>query len=129
MSTLADRLSLALNRSGKSQVALARACDISPASVHGWLSGRTKALKGTSLIKAASFLNVREIWLAEGRGPMDKSADEGTTTAHESAWPFRAISQDRYAALPAYVRGVIEGRVQSLIEEWESSEKEPGLSL
>ncbi|WP_082579069.1 helix-turn-helix transcriptional regulator [Achromobacter sp. Root565] len=122
MNTLADRLSTALAKANVSQADLARACGIAAASVHGWLTGRTKALKGSSLIKAAAYLNVREIWLAEGKGPMERDEDASPIPLPNS-WPFWGISPERYEALPPYQKGLIEGRVQAMIEEWEASTK------
>lgn len=56
----------------KSKKALADYCGVSPPSVNGWFNGKTKSLKGTSLIKAAEYLNVREQWLADGTGPKER---------------------------------------------------------
>jgi len=70
MSTLADRLILAMNGAGLSQADLARACSVKPPSVHGWLAGKAKFLRGENLLKAASALGVNQQWLATGEGPM-----------------------------------------------------------
>lgn len=70
MSTLADRLKEALaEKAPATQADLARACGIKSPSVNDWFSGKTKGMRGTSLIKAAAFLNVSKEWLAEGKGP------------------------------------------------------------
>lgn len=71
MSTLSERLQQALRRSGISQAELARRCGVKQPSVHGWLSGKAKFLRGENLLKAASVLGVSEDWLATGRGAMD----------------------------------------------------------
>jgi hypothetical protein len=68
MSTLADRLAKAMG--GRKQVALAKACGVSPPSVNLWLSGGSKRMDGAHLIKACDFLGVRPRWLALGEGPM-----------------------------------------------------------
>lgn len=68
--TLADRLLAAMERSGINQADLARACGVKPPSVHGWLSGKSKFLRGENLLKAAAALGVRQQWLAMGDGPM-----------------------------------------------------------
>lgn len=54
--------------------ALATACGIKPPSVHGWLNGSTQSLKAGPAIKAARFLGVSALWLAEGEGPMIPTA-------------------------------------------------------
>lgn len=67
---LADRLITAMERAGLSQADLARACDVKPPSVNGWLSGKAKFLRGENLLKASAALGVNEKWLATGEGPM-----------------------------------------------------------
>lgn len=78
MSTLADRLTWAMNEAGVSQADLARACGVKPPSVHGWLSGKSKFLRGENLLKAASTLNVNQQWLATGDGSMRSSSHAKT---------------------------------------------------
>jgi phage repressor protein C with HTH and peptisase S24 domain len=59
-----------MEEAGLSQVDLARACGVKPPSVHGWLSGKAKFLRGENLLLAARALNVNQEWLATGAGPM-----------------------------------------------------------
>ena len=73
---LSERIKLAMDQAGMSQVDLARACGVKPPSVHGWLSGKSKYLRGENLLQAARALNVREDWLATGAGPM-RSLNDG----------------------------------------------------
>lgn len=68
--TLAERLNTAMERSGLTQAELARACGVKPPSVNGWLSGKSKYLRGENLLKAAAALRVNQQWLATGEGPM-----------------------------------------------------------
>ena len=68
---LAERLKLAMKKSKISQVNLATACGVSPPSVNGWLSGKSKFLRGENLLSAAKALNVSPDWLATGEGRMD----------------------------------------------------------
>lgn len=67
---LSDRLTLAMSSAGISQADLARACKVKPPSVHGWLSGKAKFLRGENLLLAAAALGVNQQWLATGEGPM-----------------------------------------------------------
>ena len=66
---LSDRLRVAMEKSGITQAELARACNVKPPSVHGWLSGKSKFLRGENLLCAARVLNVDQQWLATGEGP------------------------------------------------------------
>lgn len=70
---LSERIKIAMKEAGLSQVDLARACGVKPPSVHGWLSGKSKFLRGENLLRAARALNVNEDWLATGTGPMHGS--------------------------------------------------------
>lgn len=70
---LSDRLKLAMQAAGVSQADLARACGVKPPSIHGWLSGKAKFLRGENLLQAALVLKVRPDWLATGDGPMEPS--------------------------------------------------------
>lgn len=67
---LAERLTAAMAHSGLTQAELARACGVKPPSVSGWLSGKSKFLRGENLLKAAAALGVNQQWLATGDGKM-----------------------------------------------------------
>jgi transcriptional regulator with XRE-family HTH domain len=67
---LSERLKLAMQKSGVNQAELARACGVKPPSVNGWLSGKSKFLRGENLLAAARALNVSQSWLATGKGSM-----------------------------------------------------------
>ena len=68
--SLAQRLTNAMAIKGISQAELARACNVKPPSVHGWLSGKAKFLRGENLLLAAAALGVNQQWLATGEGTM-----------------------------------------------------------
>lgn len=70
MTTIADRLKVALNMRGVSQRALAKHCGTSAAAVSLWLNGSTKSLSAPNAIKAADLLKVSVTWLMTGEGPM-----------------------------------------------------------
>ena len=75
MDTFTQRITHALAKtSGIRQADLARACNISTASVNNWFSGQTHSLKGGNLIKVAEVLNVNALWLSTGKGPMRKKS-------------------------------------------------------
>jgi transcriptional regulator with XRE-family HTH domain len=65
---LSDRLQFAMRRAGLSQAELARACGVKAPSVHSWLSGKSKYLRGPNLLTAAKVLGVSQTWLATGKG-------------------------------------------------------------
>ena len=70
ITTLAERLRQAMAGPPKvTAVAIARYCGISAPSVHGWLSGKSKSIEGSNLVRTAELLKVNAKWLAEGVGP------------------------------------------------------------
>lgn len=68
MSTLSERLTIALADAGITKAELARRVGISAPSVNGWFTGKAKFLRGENLLAAARALSVDEDWLATGKG-------------------------------------------------------------
>lgn len=75
MTTLAERLTQAIESAQITKAELARRVGISAPSVNGWFSGKAKFLRGENLLAAAKALGVNEAWLATGRGQMHASSD------------------------------------------------------
>lgn len=107
---LSERIKIAMEAAGVSQVDLARACGVKPPSVHGWLSGKAKFLRGENLLQAARALNVSQDWLATGEGPMKPVAagetraapatfDENVTRVPMGTRPIPVISSVQAGAL------------------------------
>lgn len=70
MSTLAERLAIAITKADISKAELARRVGIKAPSVNGWFTGKAKFLRGENLLSAALALGVSDQWLATGTGPM-----------------------------------------------------------
>lgn len=70
MTTLAERLTVAIARANLTKAELARRVGISAPSVNGWFTGKAKFLRGENLLAAAKALAVDEAWLATGKGQM-----------------------------------------------------------
>lgn len=108
MSTLKERLEQALAaRPDASKAALARACNISKASVSGWFSGATRSLDGQNLLAAAEYLGVRPEWLASGRGPMagrpeSGGSARGYTLEQAAVWDDDTPVDDDEVEVPFY---------------------------
>jgi phage repressor protein C with HTH and peptisase S24 domain len=73
--TLSERIRMAMTAAGISQTELARACGVKPPSIHGWLTGKAKFLRGENLLLAARALGVSQDWLATGKGEMHQPAE------------------------------------------------------
>lgn len=99
--SLSERLRAAMIESGVSQADLARACGVKPPSVNGWLSGKSKFLRGENLLKAAAALNVSDTWLATGRGAPERNASASLLPVAESATDsgYRVALLDAEAAM------------------------------
>lgn len=67
METWHERIRARRKELDMSQVELARACKVEPPSVNGWETGKTKSLKGKSLILAAKALGVTPEWILTGQ--------------------------------------------------------------
>ncbi|MCU0996850.1 LexA family transcriptional regulator [Stenotrophomonas maltophilia] len=76
MTTLAERLTLAIEHAQITKAELARRVGISAPSVNGWFSGKAKFLRGENLLAAAKALGVSETWLATGKGSMCSGVQE-----------------------------------------------------
>ena len=74
--TIADRLAFAMKKIRISQVVLARRCGVAPSSVHGWLSGKSRFVRGENLLIAAKVVGVSPLWLALGKGPMQPGVED-----------------------------------------------------
>jgi phage repressor protein C with HTH and peptisase S24 domain len=84
MSTLAERLTVAISRAKLTKAELARRVGISAPSVNGWFTGKAKFLRGENLLAAAKALGVDEGWLATGKGqPEPKSGHRVEETSAE----------------------------------------------
>lgn len=83
-STLAERLREAMNGPPKvSGKQVAKACNIKPPSVSGWLSGKSKTMEASNCLAVAKLLNVDPDWLASGVGLKRRQAGELDSYRHE----------------------------------------------
>ena len=109
---LSDRLKRAMEEAGVSQAELARACGVSPPSVHGWLSGKSKYLRGENLLAAAKSLGVAQQWLANGVGPMKRSSGAGEEIdleSHPDLSPIRKVKLRLEAGVSGFAIEAEEG--------------------
>lgn len=127
--SLARRLELCLEATGRTKAELARACKVKPSSVSEWFSGESKSLRGTSALRAAEFFGVNALWLALGEGPQrppESPQRPSTLNVHPHArepssdWPFRNISPARWFALPVQDRLRIETFAEATLQTLEA---------
>jgi transcriptional regulator with XRE-family HTH domain len=99
--TLQDRIREAADDMGQkfSRVALRQAAGVTKASVSDWFTGKTGALKGETLVKAAAYLGVTPAWLGNGEGPKRRpSIFAETDDEAELLTLFRKMDDQQRAA-------------------------------
>lgn len=152
MSTLKERIEMAAGRIPKFRKAhLAKACNISAASVSDWFNGETKSLKISTARLAARYLRCNPYWLAEGHGSaewIDERPDEAVTAEPGAAvylpwaserrlavsppWPLSDVTPHIWQQLTAAERRQINGAcsmVLGQIEAARAAQNLPALSL
>jgi len=119
MKTLADRLSTAMKNANISQAELARLCGVKPPSVNGWLSGKSKFLRGENLLKAAEVLRVSEEWLATGQGePVPKKQKAHTKLDTELLIASQFFLDNTFKTLGKTFSLVSDARLFADVYEW-----------
>ncbi|WP_069086579.1 LexA family transcriptional regulator [Pseudomonas sp. TCU-HL1] len=64
-----ERISRAIQLSGKRKREIADECGVAPSAITQWINGETKALKAESVFALAKATGFRAEWLANGTGP------------------------------------------------------------
>lgn len=106
MRTLSERLAYALENADMKQIELARAIHVNRTSVNDWLSGKTKNIRGDTLLKIANVLNVDPLWLSTGRGKV------------EPKWPFPTLKPSDFECLPIEVITDLEDIIKLQIKKY-----------
>lgn len=112
MSTLQDRVKLALKISGKSKTDLWKGCGVMSGTVTSWVKGPNQTISGKNLINAARILGVNPDWLATGAGDMQSASSvqsseikaHPTNSTTPSAQAFDSIKLN-----PAWVKSALDG--------------------
>lgn len=112
MSTLQDRVKLALKVSGKSKTDLWKGCGVSSATVTTWVKGPNQTISGKNLINAAQILSVNPDWLATGVGEMQSptSIQSALIKLHltsQTQSPNQAFH--KVELNPAWIKSSLEG--------------------
>lgn len=79
--SLKERMRKAIERKQCEIPELAVAAKVKVPSVHGWLNGASKTMKAGPAIRAAAFLGVNPLWLADGDGDMATISEYGAHIA------------------------------------------------
>lgn len=123
MSTLQERLAIAMAPPCTVTAAdLARACKVKAPSVHEWINGPTKTLKGPNAVRVARELSVNVEWLTTGRGPMRGSEAANTQPTTLDAAPemaeIRLLLGLTAQALAASIRPAGEDLLKAVQRVW-----------
>jgi len=137
MSTLAERLTVAISRANLTKAELARRVGISAPSVNGWFTGKAKFLRGENLLAAAKALAVDEGWLATGKGHMEPrhghrveepTADDQISTVLETETPAGYVRFDLFEGGAGMGAGLVNQDYPEVVRtievaEWEVRKK------
>jgi transcriptional regulator with XRE-family HTH domain len=81
MNNLGERLKSRLKEVGRRQVDLAAACHMTESGISQLIKNGNRTMAGQNLARAAEYLGVNAIWLAEGKGEklktQQKNVEEG----------------------------------------------------
>lgn len=96
-------------------------CRVAPASVHGWLSGKSKFMRGENLLTASKALTVAPLWLATGKGSIEPRVDD--VKMFDDLWAkslqFDDCLLDRYRRLTATQRNLCQLAFLEQLEKFE----------
>lgn len=109
---LSERITEAIENSGKSKADIARACGVTAASVTFWIGGQTKSLKAETALALEQATGYRANWLLSGTGP--RKVGEATLV-----WPFAKVPVSRFLALSDDDKGYVQRRLMQAIAECE----------
>jgi transcriptional regulator with XRE-family HTH domain len=104
MSSLQDRIRLALSRARINASALAKRAQVSRGTVSLWVNGPTQTIEGDNLVRAAKVLGVDTHWLATGEGVPHQDEPPG---AEEPRASYEVISARPIGQLLDTLRGEI----------------------
>jgi transcriptional regulator with XRE-family HTH domain len=83
MSSLHQRVSLAISKSGHYASSVAHALKITPEAVLQWMNGTTKTIKAENIFALADLTGYSARWLATGEGPeIDVYSDKNIKHVH-----------------------------------------------
>lgn len=90
-----------------------------PSQVSQWINASPDSRTGRPRgIRSSTCRDIEQI-LGKPAGWMDTDHNAKKNPPGAN-WPFEAVTPDRYDQLPDRVKGLIEGRVLAMIEEWEN---------
>lgn len=105
---LGERLKLAREMRGLSQVALAKAVGVSPQAISLIENGMSKGLRPENLVAAADALEIRVCWLATGIGPMmDTNNDNLDRDAIHLAGQYSQLTEEQRAMVSDLIQAML----------------------
>ncbi len=82
MSTLAERVTEAVEGSGTNVAKIAKACGVSVQAVYKWMNGGSQTIEGMPLIELARLTNYEARWIISGKG--EKRKDPKAVAVYEA---------------------------------------------
>lgn len=109
-----ERIALAIEHSGKSKSAIARACGVSPSAVTQWITGETASMKPENLFALATETGISAKWIATGEGPPEPY----TPSTNVHAWEApEDLPDEEFIIVPRVEVRFAAGTGEMVIEE------------
>jgi transcriptional regulator with XRE-family HTH domain len=99
MSTLADRIIEAMDKSGVSVKQVAAACEVSYQAVRKWRTAETKKLEAGNLVRLAALTGFEPRWILTGEGPRVRYYARTEAQAH-TLKVMETMSEDDQTKIP-----------------------------
>lgn len=114
-----ERVSLAIEHSGKTKTAIATACGVTPSSVTQWTTGETASIKPENLFALASETGVSAKWIATGEGSPEPYRPRSNIHAWEAP---DDLPDSQFIIVPRVEVSFSAGSGQMVIEEIEKDQ-------
>ena len=111
---LGERITEAIEGSGKSKAQIARECNVTGGAVTQWANA--KSLKAETALALEQATGYRAYWLMHGRG---------SKRAADQLWPFQKVELSRVLSLSTEDRAFVEGKLEAALERLETPAPTP----
>lgn len=102
--------------------AVARLLNVPQQMLKNW---DTRGISQKGANHAQAVIGCNAVWLLTGEGemsikPLAKDPAGKLQASAKGTWPFESITQKRFDAMSDKYKGIAEGAVRQILEEWEA---------
>ena len=117
MKTLALRLQHALTVRKKTPADLSRATGKTESAVSQWLNGKTKSMRGDSLMTTSAFLRCNAPWLSGNKGP------SGLEDTHDSGSETHTVQERTISYMDRPTGGALLMRLGAILSSMDATDR------